>query len=501
MAAAELVPAIEVLLRRIAHCALEIATTAARLGARQREALRLFASVLRDTVPTTDASLLIMKTARGALKETFCPVSAAVEAFDAMLSVFVGQLAAMAHVLFAAQRHIAPTGAHGATPHYRAAMMTLALQLHTFAGTISWVSRRSVLDYTIALMTLNAAALQLAEKPWRAAHGVTDTATLAAFIARFVFDFAIVVRHVADVLRLDVGMASSMRVTQEEQVCLSALKLLAYNDCERFGTAVSMLFVVTDEIVAYVQDRVHFQSTLGELTAETPDFLGDFCAGEIAMLVVFPSKKYRFYEATGPSSLALLMLDSDDAIFAAIPEHIAYLIVLTLFRDGYDASVVDTLHAVCCIATVVGTANAADMRLLSKVLLQIAANDADRAHIVPWAQAFRAAAVAHEYCTAMYDAIVGDAAAFDKLGVWLCATQCMNKDQSDAGRLRCALCHGVSYCSKECLKADWNDHRKTCVPTTSPYVSVDKSWHFAPEIGAWNFVPFLTEAGACVVLQ
>ena len=30
---------------------------------------------------------------------------------------------------------------------------------------------------------------------------------------------------------------------------------------------------------------------------------------------------------------------------------------------------------------------------------------------------------------------------------------------------KCKVCHGVSYCSRDCQKAHWSEHKKSCKPT------------------------------------
>ena len=34
-----------------------------------------------------------------------------------------------------------------------------------------------------------------------------------------------------------------------------------------------------------------------------------------------------------------------------------------------------------------------------------------------------------------------------------------------ANALRCARCRQTCYCSQECQKSEWNEHKKTCVPS------------------------------------
>ena len=39
---------------------------------------------------------------------------------------------------------------------------------------------------------------------------------------------------------------------------------------------------------------------------------------------------------------------------------------------------------------------------------------------------------------------------------------CCQKDCHNDGDLRCSRCKKVNYCSKECQRSDWKQHKKQC---------------------------------------
>lgn len=41
-------------------------------------------------------------------------------------------------------------------------------------------------------------------------------------------------------------------------------------------------------------------------------------------------------------------------------------------------------------------------------------------------------------------------------------TLCTKKDCSNPSKFRCSHCKVISYCTKECQKSDWKDHKPTC---------------------------------------
>lgn len=43
-------------------------------------------------------------------------------------------------------------------------------------------------------------------------------------------------------------------------------------------------------------------------------------------------------------------------------------------------------------------------------------------------------------------------------------SMCLGCTKTYSGSLRCSVCKFATYCSKECQRADWKDHKVRCVP-------------------------------------
>jgi hypothetical protein len=43
-----------------------------------------------------------------------------------------------------------------------------------------------------------------------------------------------------------------------------------------------------------------------------------------------------------------------------------------------------------------------------------------------------------------------------------CLTKCAVCDKKDCKLLRCARCHFIAYCSRECQISDWKEHKPQC---------------------------------------
>ncbi len=465
MAAEDWVPTLNVLIRCIALRAAMTRAAIPTLDSKQQDALVLFARIARESEPAADASVALMRTARGALREVFYPGRD--DAFSGMLAAFIGQLACMAHVLFVARRYASTDDA--TEPQYRMAIATLAHQLQEFACTISWGGFETLCDDAPALMTLNLSALLRAEKMWKAhpVSDISDAYTLAVFIAQFIFDFAVVVRRVADIIVLGVGMERSVEVTARECACLNALSLISRNDFDPAGTATSLLFAVTDEIIKYVRKRVLFTSGLRDDHKEEADFMRDFAVGTSALMTVYPSSSFRVQVRDGHFSLSLLMVDDKDGTFVAVPEHVAYLIILALYRDGSNRLVIDTIPLQCDIGKAVGDPLVpnVDLDKLTDVFLQIMDSETEcDPHLKPWARGFHKAAVdrTDNMCTPLYQNIIEFAEAFDRAGVWVCSNCCDNRSLKT--RLRCFFCGVDSYCSIGCMQQHLPEHQDECVP-------------------------------------